>query len=79
MIRRPALTSSVRAMETQISELEAEASHLLRALDVVKESRSDLERMERRRADEGARERSTLVSGTGLMMSQAHTSDSRVR
>ncbi|ORY33495.1 putative Golgi vesicle transport-related protein [Naematelia encephala] len=46
----------VKALEGQISELEAEASRLLRALDSLKEAKAEGERAEKKRADDAARE-----------------------
>jgi len=43
-------------LESQISELEAEASRLLRALDSVKEVKVEVERTEKRKADDAAKE-----------------------
>ena len=52
----------VKQLETQISELEAEASRLLRALDQVKESKAEGERAMKKRVDEAAKEAATHVS-----------------
>jgi homeobox protein cut-like len=52
----------VKSLEGQISELESEASRLLRALDTAKEAKAEVERTERKRAEELAREVSTQVS-----------------
>lgn len=46
----------VKALESQISELEAEASRLLRALDQVKESKLDSEKTLQRKVDEAVKE-----------------------
>jgi homeobox protein cut-like len=52
----------VRTLESQISELEAEATRLLQTLDALKESRSESERIERKKADESAKEIASQVS-----------------
>ena len=46
----------VKTLESQISELEAEASRLLRALDSIKEAKAESEREGKKRADEAAKE-----------------------
>ncbi|WOO82006.1 Protein CASP [Vanrija pseudolonga] len=46
----------VKAQENHIAELEAEASRLLRALDQSKEAKAEVERGEKRRLDDAARE-----------------------
>ncbi len=46
----------VTTLETQISELEAEASRLLKALDSLKEAKAESERTEKKRAEESAKE-----------------------
>ncbi|KAI9633995.1 CASP C terminal-domain-containing protein [Dioszegia hungarica] len=46
----------VKTLESQITDLESEASRLLRALDSAKEAKSDVERTEKKRADEAAKE-----------------------
>ncbi|RXK36992.1 homeobox protein cut-like [Tremella mesenterica] len=46
----------VKALESQISELEAEASRLLKALELVKEAKAESERSQQRRLDETAKE-----------------------
>ena len=51
----------VKALEGQISELEAEASRLLRALDTAKEARTEAERTEKRKSDEAAKDSSMQV------------------
>lgn len=55
----------VKSLESQISELEAEASRLLKALDQLKEAKAESERALQRKVDEAAREASTQV-GTKL-------------
>jgi homeobox protein cut-like len=55
----------VKQLETQISELEAEASRLLRALDQVKESKAESERAMKKKADEAAKEAASHVSLLG--------------
>ena len=52
----------VKSLEGQISELESEASRLLRALDTAKEAKAEVERTERKRAEELSREVTTQVS-----------------
>lgn len=52
---------SVKALESQISELEAEASRLLRTLDSIKEAKAEIERTEKRKAEEAARELANQV------------------
>ena len=52
----------VKALEAQISELEAEATRLLRALDSVKEAKADSERTQKKQLDETAKELATQVS-----------------
>lgn len=52
----------VKALETQISELEAEASRLLRALDQVKEAKAESERSLQRKVDEAAKDAAGHVS-----------------
>lgn len=54
--------SSVQALESQITELEAEASKLLKALDSLKESKAEADRAESKRAEEASREIATHVS-----------------
>jgi homeobox protein cut-like len=49
----------VKAMESQISDLEAEASRLLRALDQVKETKAESERAQQKKIDEMSRDVST--------------------
>lgn len=56
------LTPSVRALETQISELEAEAARLLRALDAAKEAESEARRREQKKATDSEKEVASLVS-----------------
>ena len=51
----------VKTLETQITELEAEASRLLRALDGMKEAKAEGENAERRRVEERAKEMATQV------------------
>lgn len=51
----------MKSLEGQISELESEASRLLRALDTAKEAKAEVERTERKRAEELAREVATQV------------------
>ncbi|WVQ84708.1 hypothetical protein IAT38_006864 [Cryptococcus sp. DSM 104549] len=46
----------VKALESQIAELEAEASRILRALDSVKEAKAESERLAKKHAEEAARE-----------------------
>ncbi|WRT70279.1 uncharacterized protein IL334_007277 [Kwoniella shivajii] len=46
----------VKALESQIEELEAEASRLLRALDQIKEQKSESERAARKKEDELSKE-----------------------
>ncbi|KLT45785.1 putative Golgi vesicle transport-related protein [Cutaneotrichosporon oleaginosum] len=46
----------VKEQEDHIAELEAEASRLLRALDMVKDQKAEVERAEKKRADDAARE-----------------------
>lgn len=48
--------------EDHIAELEAEASRLLRALDMVKDQRAEAERAEKKRADDAARELSNQAA-----------------
>lgn len=65
----------VKSLESQISELEAEASRLLRALDSSKEAKAEVGRTERRKADEAAKELASQVRGfpfgaTRLMATQ---------
>ena len=55
------LTRSVKSLEGQIGELESEASRLLRALDTAKEAKAEMERTEKKRAEELAREVSAQV------------------
>lgn len=50
------LTRRVKTLESQISELESEASRLLRSLDEVKESKAASERKVRKQADETAKQ-----------------------
>lgn len=52
----------VKKLESQISDLEAEASRLLRALDQSKDAMAESERQAKRRADESAKETSGLKS-----------------
>jgi len=56
----------VKQLETQISELEAEASRLLRALDQVKESKAEGERAMKKKVDEAAKEAASHVSSSSL-------------
>ncbi|WWD19588.1 hypothetical protein CI109_104049 [Kwoniella shandongensis] len=51
----------VKALESQITELEAEASRILRALESVKEAKAESERVAKKQAEEAAKE---LVSQT---------------
>ncbi|WVR07736.1 hypothetical protein IAU60_004779 [Kwoniella sp. DSM 27419] len=46
----------VKALESQITELEAEASRLLRALEQIKESKAESERTAKKQAEEASRE-----------------------
>ncbi|KAL7418489.1 hypothetical protein Q5752_006947 [Cryptotrichosporon argae] len=50
----------VRALESQVAELEAESSRLLHALDAAKDARAETERSEKKRADDAAREIAAL-------------------
>lgn len=52
---------SVQALESQITELEAEASKLLKALDSLKESKAEADRAESKRAEETSKEIATQV------------------
>ncbi|KAK1922128.1 CASP C terminal-domain-containing protein [Papiliotrema laurentii] len=52
----------VKILETQISELEVEASRLLRALETLKESKAESERAEKKRAEEQAKEIATQAA-----------------
>lgn len=52
----------VKQLETQISELEAEASRLLRALDQVKEAKADGERSMKKKVDDATKEAASHVS-----------------
>lgn len=52
---------SVQALESQIAELEAEASKLLKALDSLKESKAEADRAESKRAEEASKEIATQV------------------
>lgn len=52
----------VKQLETQISELEAEASRLLRALDQVKEAKAEGERSMKKKVDEATKEAAGHVS-----------------
>lgn len=52
----------VKALESQISELEAEASRLLRALDTVKDAKAEVERTDKKKADDAAKEIATQAS-----------------
>ena len=54
--RKLTFPRSVRALESQISELETEASRLLRALDSTKEAKADAERAEKRKVDEALKD-----------------------
>lgn len=56
------LTLRVKALETQITELEAEASRLLRALDSLKEAKADQERESSKKAEDATKEISTLTA-----------------
>jgi homeobox protein cut-like len=56
------LTPRVKALETQITELEAEASRLLRALDSLKEAKAEQERESSKKAEEATKEISTLTA-----------------
>jgi len=58
----------VKQLETQISELEAEASRLLRALDQVKESKAEGERAMKKKVDEAAKEAASHVSSLRLAL-----------
>lgn len=55
------MSTSVKTLESQITDLESEASRLLRALDSAKEAKSDVERTEKKRADEAAKELAVQV------------------
>ncbi|KAK8853171.1 hypothetical protein IAR55_003872 [Kwoniella newhampshirensis] len=46
----------VKALESQITELEAEASRILRALDSVKEAKADSERVAKKQVEDAAKE-----------------------
>lgn len=46
----------VKQQEDQIAELEAEASRLLRALEAAKDAKADVEKGEKKRIDDAARE-----------------------
>ncbi len=52
----------VKALEGQITELEAEASRLLRALDQMKEAKFEVERSYKRKEEEAAREASSQAA-----------------
>jgi homeobox protein cut-like len=49
----------VKTLESQISELEAEASRLLRTLDSLKESKAEVEQSAKKRSEESAKEIAT--------------------
>lgn len=53
------LNDRVKTLESQITELEAEASRLLRTLDSLKESKAEVEQAAKKRAEETAKEIST--------------------
>ena len=50
----------VKSLETQISELEAEASRLLRALDSIKEAKAGSERELKKKAEDSTKEINNL-------------------
>lgn len=52
----------MKALESQISELEAEASRLLRALDQAKEAKAEVERTQRKKAEDAAKEIASQVN-----------------
>lgn len=52
----------VKQQEDQIAELEAEASRLLRALEAAKDAKVDVERSEKKRVDDAAREIATQAT-----------------
>lgn len=54
----------MRGLESQISELEAEASRLLRTLDSIKDAKAEVERTEKKKADDAVRELATQVRDT---------------
>ncbi len=58
-------------METQTSELEAEAARLLRALEVEKTARTESERVQQRKVEEITREMSAQVN----LVVYSHQSD----
>lgn len=53
--------NKVKALETQISELEAEGSRLLRVIDVQKEATTSAEQGARRRLDEAVKDLASRV------------------
>lgn len=59
----------MKALESQISELEAEASRLLRALDQAKEAKAEVERTQRKKAEDAAKE---IASQVNLAASSAY-------
>jgi homeobox protein cut-like len=59
----------VKALESQISELEAEASRLLRALDQAKEAKAEVERTQRKKAEDATKE---IASQVNLAVSSAY-------
>lgn len=64
----------MKSLESQISDLESEASRLLRALDQAKESKADVERTEKKRADDAAKELAVQVCPSHLFH-RAHQED----
>ncbi|EKC99410.1 vacuole transport-related protein [Trichosporon asahii var. asahii CBS 8904] len=52
----------VKQQEDQIAELEAEASRLLRALEAAKDAKTDVEKSEKKRVDDAAREIATQAA-----------------
>ena len=50
----------VKSLENQISELEAEASRLLRALDSIKEAKAESERELKKKAEDSTKEINNL-------------------
>lgn len=65
----------VKALENQISELEAEASRLLRALDQVKAAKTESERTLQKKVDEAVKEAANHV-GHRVVCSECISADS---
>lgn len=64
------LMCRVKSLESQISELEAESSRLLRALDSMKEAKAESERELKKKVGDSGKENSSLTTEIEVLKSK---------